>query len=279
MLPKPVEEPGVLELNEKTVVITGGATGIGFALAKACGSEGANIVIGEPRSEPLAKAVAELAKLGVQARSFVCDVTQINQVEAFAEFAFEAFGEVALVVNNAGVIQTNSAVVDTSLEELHRVLDVNFFGVWHGCKVFGQRLTEQGSTAALYNVGSENSHFVAVKNSAAYVASKHAVFGLTDALREELPEHIAVGLISPGFVGSELIVEGFRELGMPPDEFVRVALPQIKAREFHVVSHGYNQVRIDRRYEEISQALATYAPRQEGDQRYDVRVLLSQMKS
>jgi len=269
----------VLELNEKTVVITGGATGIGFELAKACGSEGANIVIGEPRSKQLAKAIAELAKLGVEAKSFVCDVTQADNVEAFAEFAFEAFGKVALVVNNAGVIQTNSPLVDTSQEELHRVFDVNFFGVWHGSKIFGRKLLEQGSAAALYNVGSENSHFVAVKNSAAYVASKHAVFGLTDALREELPEYIAVGLISPGFVGSELIAEGLRELGMPPDEFVRVALPQIKACEFHVVSHGYNQVRIDRRYQEISQALATHAPRQEGDERYDVRVLLSRMNN
>lgn len=265
----------MLELRERTVVITGGATGIGFALAKACGVQGANIVIGEPREARLAASVEELTNLGVNAKSFVCDVTQIEQVEAFADFAFAAFGEVGLVINNAGVSQANGALIDTSLDELHRVFNVNFFGVWNGCKVFGQRLSEQGTPAGLYNVGSENSHFVAVVDSAAYVASKHAVHGLTDALREEMAEPIVVGLISPGFVGSELIPKGARDLGMSPDEFAKIALEQIKGGEFYVVSHSYNQVHIDRRYKEMSQALATFAPRHEGDERYDVRFLMS----
>ena len=174
----------MLSLNQRTVVVTGGATGIGFALAKACGREGANIVIGEPRQNRLDEAVAELEGAGIAAKAMVCDVTDIDQVEAFAEFAFDAFGEVALVLNNAGVGQGNrDAVVAADLADVHRVMNVNFFGVWHGCKVFGRRLVEQGAPAAIYNTGSENSYFVAVVNSAAYVASKHAVYGLTDALR------------------------------------------------------------------------------------------------
>ncbi|MGI9326311.1 MAG: SDR family NAD(P)-dependent oxidoreductase [Pseudomonadales bacterium] len=268
----------MLALKNRTVVITGGATGIGFALAKACGKEGANIVIGEPREGRLLEAVAELTKLGIQAKSCPCDVTQPEQMEAFADFAFAAFGAVGLVVNNAGVTQERSTVIDTPLDELHRVFDVNFFGVWHGCKIFGQRLIGQGQPAAIYNTGSENSYFVAVVQSAAYVATKHAVYGLTDSLREEMPDYIAVGMITPGFVGSELIPEGLRNLGMPPDEFAEIALKQIKAGEFYVVSHGYNQVHIDQRYREVSQAFSKYTPRQEGDEKYDVRVLLSRLR-
>ena len=268
----------MLRLKDRTVVITGGATGIGLALAKACGKENANIVIGEPDEQRLRTAVSELTELDIAAKWKVCDVSSPEQVEAFADFAFAAFGEVALVLNNAGIAQQNAPVVATPLEQLHRVFDVNFFGVWHGCRTFGQRLIDQGTPAAIYNTGSENSHFVAVIDSAAYVASKHAVHGLTDALREEMPENIAVGMITPGFVGSELIPEGLRKYGMPPDEFAEIALQQIRAGEFYVVSHSYNQVNVDRRYEEVSKAFATFTPRQEGDEKYDVRVLVSRLR-
>lgn len=263
----------MLEFDGRTVVITGGATGIGLALAKACGSQGAHIVIGEPRPQRLEEAVAELEALGITARSFQCDVTRLEEVEAFADFAFDGGRDVALVINNAGVAQQNAAVVDTPPEEVHRVFDVNFFGVWHGCRVFGRRLTDQGTPAAIYNTGSENALFVAVVNAAAYVASKHAVYGLTDALREEMPDHVTVGMIAPGFVASELIPEQARSLGMPAEEFATIALAQIRAGAFHVVSHSYNQVHVDQRHAELSKAFADHAPRHDGDERYDVRTL------
>ncbi|WOJ96966.1 SDR family NAD(P)-dependent oxidoreductase [Congregibacter brevis] len=269
----------MLELENKTVVITGGATGIGFALAKACGREKANIVIGGPNPDRLDEATAELEQSGIAARSLPCDVRDFAQVEAFADFAFGAFGEVALVLNNAGIAQAPGPVAATPLNEVRQVFDVNFYGVWHCCKAFTQRLADQGRPAAIYNTGSENSYFVAVVKSAAYVASKHAVYGLTDALREEVPEFIHVGLITPGFVGTEIVPEGARKLGMPVDDFAQRALPQIKAGTFYVVSHSYNQEHIDRRYEEVSNAFASYAPREDGDDQYDVRTLLRRLSS
>ena len=264
----------MLNIKGRTVVITGGATGIGLGLARACGAKGANIVIGEPRQNRLDEAVAALEAQSVPVRAFPLDVSESNQLDAFAERAFAVFGEVAMVVNNAGVGQQRGRVIDTPLEEMQRVMAVNFQGVWQGCQVFGKRLIEQGTPAAIYNTGSENSLFVAVVNSAAYVASKHAVLGLTDALREEMPEFISVGMIAPGFVGSELIPEPMRPMGMPVDEFAAIILPQMLAGEPYVVSHGYNQVRIDERYQTISAAYTRSAPRKEGDERYDVRVLL-----
>ena len=155
---------------------------------------------------------------------------------------------------------------------------VNFEAVWRGCQLFGRRLIEQGTPAALYNTGSENSFFVAVSHSAAYVASKHAVLGLTDALREEMPEHVSVGMIAPGFVGSELIPEPMRLMAMPVDEFAGIVLPQMLAGAPYVVSHGYNQVRIDERQQQIASAYSRSAPREEGDDRYDVRTLLASLR-
>ena len=221
----------MLDVADRTVVITGGATGIGFGLAKAFGTRGANVVIGEPRQARLNEAAAMLADNGIKARAIQLDVTDPEQLNDFAKQAFTAFGEVALVINNAGIGQARGAVVDTPVEELQRVMAVNFEGVWRGCQTFARRLIEQGTPAALYNTGSENSFFVAVSHSAAYVASKHAVLGLTDCLREEMPDYVSVGMIAPGFVGSELIPEPMRPMGTPVDEFAERVVPQILAGE------------------------------------------------
>ena len=269
----------MLEINNRTVVITGGATGIGFGLAKACGAMGARIVIGEPRQARLDEAVSTLTEAGIVASACTVDVTDSAQLARFADHAFDAFGEVALVINNAGIGQPLGSVLDTPVEAMHKVMAVNFEAVWRGCQLFGQRLLEQGTPAALYNTGSENSFFVAVSHSAAYVASKHAVWGLTDSLREEMPEHISVGMIAPGFVGSELIPEPMRPMGMPVDKFAGIVLPQILAGEPYAVSHGYNQVRIDERQEQIASAYSRAAPREEGDDRYDVRTLLASFRN
>ena len=267
----------MINLQDRTVAITGGATGIGLALAKACGTKGANIVIGEPRENRLEEAASDLGAMGISVRYQLLDVTQIDQVESFADFAFDAFGEVALVVNNAGVGGGIGPVVESPMDAVRRVMEVNFFGVWHGCKVFGERLIAQGAPAAIYNTGSENSLFVAVSQNSSYVASKHAVYGLTESFRDEVPDFITVGMIAPGFVGSELIPEGPRDLGMPTDEFAAIILPQIMAGEFLVVSHGYNTVRIDERQQAVAAAYANYAQRQEGDEKYDIKVLMSQL--
>jgi len=261
----------MLNIKNRTAVITGGATGIGLGLAKACGNRGARIVIGEPRAAQLDAALSTLREMGISAQGVVLDVSSVEQLEAFADEA-----DVALVVNNAGVGQRSRSVLDTPLEEMQRVMAVNFQGVWQGCQVFGRRLIEQESEAAIYNTGSENSFFVAVHHAAAYVASKHAVLGLTDALREEMPAHIRVGMIAPGFVATPLIPEAMRPLGMPIDEFAAAILPQMLAGEPYVVSHGYNQVRIDQRYELIRDAYSRYAPRKAGDERFDVRHLVEQ---
>jgi NAD(P)-dependent dehydrogenase (short-subunit alcohol dehydrogenase family) len=125
--------------NEKVVVITGGATGIGYAFAKRFGQEGAKLVLSGRRENRLQEAVAKLDDLNVEARYFVCDVTQPDEVEALADFAWQAFGHVDVIVNNAGMALPNTPVLETPLENVHNVFNVNFFGVWHGSAVFGKR--------------------------------------------------------------------------------------------------------------------------------------------
>ena len=108
----------------------------------------------------------------------------------------------------------------------------------------------------------------------AYVATKHSVRAITISLREELSDFIDVSLICPGFVVSELGPEENMQHGMPTDQYIEIAMEQIKANEFYVVSHAYNIVRIDEDHARLKKAYETYAPRYEGDVRYDVRTLI-----
>ena len=264
------------EFKDRVVAITGGATGIGFALAKAFGEEGAKIVIGEPRPEKLAEAVDKMSALGVESDSIILDVTKIDSVECFADFAWQRHGKVDMLINNAGISGARGLLHEANLDEARKVFDVNFFGVWHGCSVFGSRFIKQGTPAAIYNVGSENSLFIAVPKSVAYVASKHAVLGLSESLRDDFPDFIHVGTIFPGYVDTPLT--GNASGGMNADEFASIVKKQIKAGEHLIVSHGYNMVHIEKRHEEIKQAYSTYAPRYDGDDEYDVRKLIADHK-
>jgi NAD(P)-dependent dehydrogenase (short-subunit alcohol dehydrogenase family) len=98
--------------NDKTAVITGGATGIGFGFAKAFGADGARIVIGEPRENRLQEAVAALTELGIEARYFVCDVSNPESVHGLADFAWDTFGQVDVLLNNAGITVPHHPVTD-----------------------------------------------------------------------------------------------------------------------------------------------------------------------
>lgn len=268
-----------LDFDGKIVVITGGATGIGFALAKAFGELGARICIAEPRENRLKEAVETLKALSVKAEYLVCDVSDPDQVAVLGEFAFSLGAPVAALVNNAGIGIGRGSVIDRDLADLRRLFDVNFFGVWQGCSVFAKRFIEQGTPAGIYNVGAENSLFVGVPNVAGYVSSKHAVHGLTDALRDELPEFIRVGLICPGFVKSEIIDPSVAHMAMDTDKFASLVVQQIQDGQFYIVSHAHNMVRVEHRYLEIQAAFETYAPQYAGDEEYDIRTLLQKMRS
>ena len=264
------------DFKGKVVVITGGATGIGFSFAKHFGQEGAKIVIASRRLNRVNEAVEQLEALGIEAAGTSCDVVEMSDVEALADFAWNKFGHVDVIINNAGVGPSLQSVFDVNKEKIEQVININYFGVWHGVKVFGNRMIEQGTPCAIYNVGSENSFFAGVPMGSAYVASKHAVLAMTELLNEDAPDFMDVGLICPGLVNSEIGEDGIN-VGMDTDKYVSIAMEQIKAGKFYIVSHAYNMERINARYNEVSEAFATYAPRYEGDIEFDVRTLMAQL--
>jgi NAD(P)-dependent dehydrogenase (short-subunit alcohol dehydrogenase family) len=267
-----------MEFGGKTAVITGGATGIGLALAKQMGAAGARLILCEPREEVLAESVAALKALGHDARYFVGDVTDAASMESLADFAWAENGRADIIVNNAGIGGPAGGVFDVDLAEARRLFEVNFFGVWHGIQSFGRRFRADGRPSAIYTTASENALFNALSagRGGAYVASKHGVLGLMDVLRREVaatPEmaNIALGVIIPGWVATPLA----RGMGMDADQFAGIIFKQMQAGHYYLVSHAHNMVRIDERHAEIAAAYARSAPRYAGDEEWDVQLQLA----
>ena len=260
--------------GDKVVVITGSASGIGFALARQFGLDGAKLVVSDLSDEGVDQAVAALRGQGIEAAGHTCDVTSREAVEKLADFALASYGRADVIVNNAGIGQVPAPIIDMDMDEFRRVLEVNLYGVLHGIQVFGKLFREQGTPAGIYNLGSENSIYPCVPSYHAYVSSKHAVLAVTELLAEEVPDFIEVALIMPGLVETGMTRDVFK--GMDADEFADKIMQQLKAGEFYLVSHAYNRVRLDERHARIAAAYDRYAPRYDGDEEFDIRCLVGQ---
>lgn len=259
-------------------VITGGASGIGLAIAARLGSHGARIVLADLPGDRLDAALDQLRTAGVDAQGLACDVADLTQVEAMADRAVAVLGQIDLVLNNAGVGGPRGKLWQVDPAVARRHFDVNFWGIWHGCRAFAPRLAAQGSPSAIYNTASENALFCAVAHSGAYVAAKHAVLGLTESLREDLPDHVHAGTLIPGWVHTAIGPDAVMRHGMAAERFAEIVVPQFLARERFVVAHAYNAVRIHERIDALDAAFAAYAPRYAGDDEYDVRIVAARIQ-
>lgn len=248
----------------KVAVITGGASGIGRAIARRLIAEGGEVVLADRDEGRLALVAGEL---GEPALPVPCDVAELASVEALAGQAFAWRGHVDLVLNNAGVGGPNGKLWQVDPQAARRHFDVNYWGVWHGCRAFAPRLAAQERDSALYNTASENALFCAGPRMGTYIAAKHAVLGLTESLREDVPPHVHVGTMFPGWVHTAIGPENFMQFGMDADRFAAIVVPQLLARERFVVSHRSNVRRIRERLDPLLDAYATRAE----DDAMDVR--------
>ena len=260
--------------SPRTAIITGGASGIGLGIAKRLAGQGCEVIVADLPTPALERAEAID---GVATHA--CDVSDLAQVEALAKVAFETFDTIDLVLNNAGETGPNGPLWEVDPARARAHFDVNFWGVWNGCRAFAPHLIAQDSESAIYNTGSENSFFCAAPQSAAYIAAKHAVLGLTESFREDLPTHVHAGTIIPGWVFTPLGPERFMKFGMDVERYVDIVLPQILARRRFVVSHGYNEVRIAERMDELAASYAEFALPAEEDAQHDVRLVMEQIRA
>ncbi|MBM3557035.1 MAG: glucose 1-dehydrogenase [Alphaproteobacteria bacterium] len=212
------------DLSGRVAVVTGGAQGIGFAIASALAEHGAKVVIADMNR---AIGAAAARKLGKKASFAALDVRDRVAVGKLAK----KLGRVDILVNNAGIAR-NSPSVATAPEEWLEVMDVNLNGVWWCCQAFGRGMVARGK-GAIVNIGSM-SGIAANKPQpqAHYNASKAAVHMLTKSLATEwATAGVRVNAVAPGYIGTELTKRGlsnpqWKKLWLEMTPFGRVGEPE-----------------------------------------------------
>jgi len=181
------------DLHGKVVLVTGASSGIGEATARALAAAGANVVVAARRTDRLASLVAEL---GENALAVGGEVAVEAAACAMVEQAIGRFGRIDILINSAGIIDAGG-LESLSMEQWHRVIDINLFGTIHCCKAAQPHMKEQGH-GDIVNISSTAGRRAAGLMGA-YSTSKFGLTGFTEGLRQEMGEYgVRVAIIEPG---------------------------------------------------------------------------------
>jgi NAD(P)-dependent dehydrogenase (short-subunit alcohol dehydrogenase family) len=257
--------------QDRVAVITGGAGGIGMAMARAFAARGAQLVLADLDEAALARAAAELEASGAAVLPVRTDVTLLDSVQALAAAARERFGAVHIVCNNAGVA-TFGEIHRASHNDWVYTMNVNFWGVVHGVETFVPLLIDQGQGGHIVNTASM-AGLVGMRWLGIYCASKFAVVGLTEALHRELtPLGIGVSVLCPMIVDTQINENSVRmrpsdlrneeELPVPPasamaggvvtpEEVGQRVVRAIDRGDLYILTHREQRVFLRRRAKKL----------------------------
>jgi len=267
--------PRMDPFKDRVAVVTGGAGGIGAALARAFAARGAKLVIADLDETALVATVRELEQSGAQALGVPTDVSKRASVGALAEATLKRFGAVHVVCNNAG-IATFGPIAESTTQDWEFTMGVNFWGVVHGVQAFVPRLIAQKQGGHVVNTASM-AGLVGMDWLGVYCASKFAVVGLTESLHRELRAHdIGCSVLCPMVVDTRINENSLRmrpaELRNPagtdrsqfgsdappmvggvvqPDELARRVVRAIERRELYILTHAQQREILKRRAQRI----------------------------
>ncbi len=251
------------DLRGKTAVVTGGASGIGRAMAERFAGEGMRVVLADIEPAALETTAAALRAGGAEVVAVPTDVSQGAQVEALAARAVAAFGRVDVLCNNAGVAVSGPAWTHT-VADWEWVLGVNLWGVIHGIRAFVPRMLAQGGPGHIVNTASV-AGLTSNPMMAVYNVTKHAVVTLSETLHKDLDlvgSSIKVSVLCPGFVQTKIAdsdrnrpgalrnveepprAESMEQMvrqalatGLPPAQVAADVLEAIREERFYVLTH------------------------------------------
>lgn len=223
---------GKSRLEGKVALITGGARGMGASEAQLFIDEGAKVVITDILDEVGKETAKRLSPDGSQCVFYHHDVTSESDWESVVGDAIGAFGQIDVLINNAGIFEQGS-ILDTSLEKFERTMDINVTGVFLGMKAVAGHMVQrkQGSIINISSVAGLNG----TPGFVAYGASKWAVRGMTKGVAKELaPFGVRVNSIHPGIIDTPML-QTFDEAGEGVREMVRTRIPLgYEAEPIHV---------------------------------------------
>lgn len=222
-------------------VITGAGAGIGAGLARYASSLGMTVVLADIDAAAVAALREELTAAGGSAADAVCDVRDADAVQALADRVYREFGDVRLLVNNAGIEQFGY-LWDTPVDNWRRVVDINISGVFNGIRAFLPKMMATDAPAWVWNLSSIGGVAV-VPLQAPYIMSKHAVLALTECLHLEVHaaghgHHVHVQAVLPGAVASNIFESagGVQSGDTGAAEAQRTAMLDIKAEAMDPLS-------------------------------------------
>lgn len=188
----------------KVAFVTGAASGIGEAVAKQLAERGAKVVVADLKRDAAQKVVDAIKAAGGEAAAVAVDVGQADAVESAVQFTVDTFGKLDLAVNNAGIGGAAAPLGDYTLDDWHKVIDVNLHSVFYSMKYEIAAMLAAGG-GAIVNMASILGS-VAFPNAPAYIAAKHGVVGMTkSAALDYAKKGIRVTAVGPGFIETPLL--------------------------------------------------------------------------
>lgn len=235
--------------NDKVIWITGASSGIGEALAYALNKRGARLILSARRVDELERVQALCDNGDTKVKILQLDLADAGSIESKAEEAIELFGRVDMLFNNGGISQ-RALALDATMDSVRRMMEVNFFGTVAITKAVLPQMLERGHGHIV--VTSSVMGKIGTRYRSAYAATKHALHGWFDCLRQEvLREGIHVTLVCPGFVKTDITKNAlqadgtpFRKMGelhkkaMTADQFAEKLLPKVSSGKEEIYIGG-----------------------------------------
>jgi NAD(P)-dependent dehydrogenase (short-subunit alcohol dehydrogenase family) len=264
------------QLNGKTAVVTGGASGIGLALCRAFGQRGMNVAMVDVEAAACVEAVNTLRSEGIRVSGMTCDVSDRDGFTEAAEKVFLEFGNVHILCNNAGVSRAGPIEAIAS-SDWDWVIGVNLKGLVHGLQIFLPHMKAHGEQGHIVNTASING-IVGAPLAGPYAATKFACVGISEVLAAELEgSPIGVSVLCPGWVKTRMLDNGRNrparfggairldmdganaernsryakalETGLDPSCVAQLVCDAIKARRLYIFTHAGGQADVERRFE------------------------------